>query len=158
PFLAGRHRELTRIPVAGDPERRDLDHGAVEALVGDHQVAAATEDEHRLASRVRGPDGIDEVVLGLGADEGPGRPAQAGRGEVSQPHARRTVARARVSTFLSPDRAVTSTVTRLPSSLPVTTPETSRVAPLSSSGTTTGAENLTPYSVTAAGSPAHSVR
>ena len=38
---------------------------------------------------------------------------------------RRTVACARVSTFVSPDRAVTSTVTWLPSSLPVTTPDTS---------------------------------
>ena len=59
---------------------------------------------------------------------------------------------------MSPDRAVTSTVTWLPSSLPVTTPAISTVAPLSSSGTTTGEENLTPNSVTAPGSPAHSVR
>ena len=40
----------------------------------------------------------------------------------------------------------------------MTVPATSTVAPLSSSGTTTGAENLTPNSATAPGSPAHSVR
>ena len=39
----------------GDPAGGDLEHGAVEALVGHHQVAAAAQDQQRLGSRCRRP-------------------------------------------------------------------------------------------------------
>src|SRR6185369_7721017 len=158
PVLAGRHGQRARSAVPADAARRDLDHGAVEPLVGDDKVAAAAQDQQRLAGHVGGPHRVDELVLGSGPDEAAGWAAEADRGVIRQLHGRRTTACARVSTFASPDRAVMSTATWLPSSLPVTTPAISTWAPLSSSGTTTGVENLTPNSVTAAGSPAQSVR
>jgi hypothetical protein len=55
------------------------------------------------------------------------------------------------------DVAVTASTTRLSSSLSCTVPLTSIVAPRSSSGTTTGAVNLTPNSSTVPKSPAQSV-
>jgi len=70
---------------------------------------------------------------------------------------RRTTARALVSTLVSPDLAVSASTTRLPSSFSSTVPLTSIVAPVSSSGTTTGEENRTPKSTTAAPGPAQSV-
>ena len=38
--------------------------GAVEPLVGDHEVAAAAEHQHRLAGAVGGGDGRDQLGLG----------------------------------------------------------------------------------------------
>ena len=63
-----------------DAPRGDVHHGAGEALVGDHQVAAAAEDKQWLAALIRGPDLGDEfgVVGRLG--EVPGRAAEAQRG------------------------------------------------------------------------------
>jgi len=52
---------------------------------------------------------------------------------------------------------VRASATRLPSSFSSTVPLTSIVAPMSSSGTTTGEENRTPNSTTAAAGPAQSV-
>ena len=67
-----------------------------------------------------------------------------------------TTARALVSTLVPADRAVSAMAT-LPSSFSSTVPLTSIVAPVSSSGTTTGAEKRTPNSVTVAPGPAQSV-
>jgi hypothetical protein len=69
-----------RPPAEAHAPGRDLDDGAVEALVGDHQVAAAAEDQQWLAALVRGPDLSDEfhVVGRLG--EVPGGAAEAQRG------------------------------------------------------------------------------
>src|SRR5262249_36290600 len=72
-------------------------------------------------------------------------------------YGRRTTARALVSPFVSPDRALSASATRFPSSLCSTCPLTLMLAPESSSGTTTGAENLTPNSSTIAFGPAQSV-
>jgi len=76
PVLSGRRGQHARPAVTADAARRDLDHGAVEALVGDDQVAAAAEDQQRLAGRVRGPDRADELVLGAGPDEAAGGAAR----------------------------------------------------------------------------------
>jgi len=69
----------------------------------------------------------------------------------------RTTARDRVSTLSPADRAVSATTTRLSSSFSSMMPLTSMVTKPSSSGTTTGAENRTPNSVMAPGSPDQSV-
>jgi hypothetical protein len=82
PVLAGRHGEHARPAVPADAARGDLDHGAVEPLVGDHQVAAAAEDQHRLAGRVGGPHRLDELLLGAGPGEAAGGPAEADRGVI----------------------------------------------------------------------------
>ena len=42
----------------------DLDDGAGEAGVGDDEVAAAAEHEHRLAGGVGGGHGLDQLRLG----------------------------------------------------------------------------------------------
>src|SRR5205807_2952480 len=55
-----------------------------------------------------------------------------------------TTARALVSTFSPPERATSSTATRLPSSFSATAPVTTSSAPRPSSGTTTGLAKRTP--------------
>ena len=82
PVLSGRHGQQHRLAVrlVADAARGDVHDDAGEALIGDHQVAAAAEDQKWLATLVRGPDLGDEfgVVGRLG--EVPGRAAEAQRG------------------------------------------------------------------------------
>src|SRR5262249_45972604 len=149
-----------------------------EPLVRDDQVAAPTEHQQRLAALVRRPDLGHDLRLGgrldqpasgtaepqggvvrerdLLTDTGAG-PCPARQLGVGHDQGRRTTARARVSTLAPPETAVRLSVTRLPSSFSSTVPLTSIVAPTSSSGTTTGAENRTPNSTSAPASPAQSV-
>jgi hypothetical protein len=61
-----------------------VDDDAREALVGDHDVAAAREDQQRVAGGVGLPDGAEKLVLGRGRHEAPGRAAEAQRRQVGQ--------------------------------------------------------------------------
>src|SRR5580704_485138 len=88
-----------------------------------------------------------------GRDRDPG-PVPVGR---SAGYGSRTTARARVRTLASPERAVSASTTRLPSSFSSIWPLISTVAPASSSGTTTIEENRTPNSTSSARWPAQSV-
>ena len=91
------------LDVGRDAAGRDLDDRAVEAVVGDHEVAAAAEHQHRLAGVVRGVDGLDQ--LGLGRRRAPsarGRAAEPQRGVVARAAASRqarTTALGMPSTF-----------------------------------------------------------
>ena len=75
-------------PVAAlrllDAARRDPHDRPGEPLVGDDDVAAAREDEHRLAGLVGRPHVRDELVLGGGLDEPARRTAQSQRRELAQ--------------------------------------------------------------------------
>src|ERR1039457_502867 len=173
PVLPRRHSH--RHPAArdgvlpADPLGGHVDHRAGEAVVGDHQIASAAEDQQRPGSLVGGADLGDDLLVGPGLDDPAGRPAQPDRGELRESYlltdlchpwpaqARRTTARARVSTLASAERAVSASTARLPSSFSSTRALTSMVAPVSSSGTTTMEENRTPNSSTAPGSPVQSV-
>jgi hypothetical protein len=84
PRLAGLRAQYDRAvgpALELDAARGDADHGAVEALVGHDDVAAAREHEHRLAGGVGLTDGCDEVVVVRGLDEPAGRPAEPQRGQ-----------------------------------------------------------------------------
>ncbi len=63
---------------------RDQDHGPGEAVVGDHQVAAATEHEHTLSGAVGLGDQSDQFVRGGGGVEGLGGASQSERGVVGE--------------------------------------------------------------------------
>ena len=136
----------------------DLQHRPVEALVGDHQVAAAAEDQQRFAAAVGLADRVDHLGLALGHHQPAGRAAQAQGGEPRErdvaalEHAA-TPGRRRPGRGRAPSRrphvAVRSTRTRWSSSFAATLPVTSTVAPSSSSGTGTGRVKRTPYSTTA---------
>jgi uncharacterized membrane protein YfcA len=66
-----------------------VDDRSGEALVGHHEVAAAGQDEHRLAGQVGVADGADELLLGSRLDEAGGGAAEAQRceiGELWHPH------------------------------------------------------------------------
>ena len=52
-----------------DPPRGDLEHEAVDALVGDHQVGAAAEHTHRHAAGGRPADGLGDRRLVRGLDQ-----------------------------------------------------------------------------------------
>ena len=54
-------------------------HGSGKALVGHDQVAAAAEDEHRLAAGIRVAHLGDDLVIGARVDEASGRAANAER-------------------------------------------------------------------------------
>ena len=90
PVLAGLDRDRRRPPQAlarrsADAARRDLHDGAVEAVVGDDEVAAAAEHQHRLAGVVGGRHRVDELGLGGRLDPARGRTAEPQRGPVGQP-------------------------------------------------------------------------
>jgi hypothetical protein len=55
-----------------------------EAVIGDDEVAATTEDEDLLADHVGVPDGVEEREFGCGGDEVPRRAAQAQGGVLGQ--------------------------------------------------------------------------
>ena len=61
PFFARRDGDQPGFAAPVEAAGRHLDHGAVETLVGYDQVAAAAEDQHRLAARVGGADRLDQV-------------------------------------------------------------------------------------------------
>ena len=77
--VASRTRSRDLDAAGGDPH-----DGAVEALVGDHQVAAPAEHEQRLAGGVGVADRGDHVGLGVDLHQSAGRPAEAQRGEVGE--------------------------------------------------------------------------
>ena len=121
-------------------------------------------------ARVGDSNTEDDRQPATAADDPPGRPAHAQRGELGERggggHARkprrrsqasRTTACALPSTVTSCDLATMSTRTVPSSFLAPTTAVISTTAPLSSSGTTTGRVMRTPYSTTAPGSPTQSV-
>src|SRR4029077_1570947 len=79
PALAGRdlHDDATAggvvvLGVGAQPGGPDLDDGALESVVGDHQVAPAAEHEQRLAGLVGTSYGVDQLVLGGRAHPGTG--------------------------------------------------------------------------------------
>ena len=82
PVLAGSDGQLAA--GALDPAGRDLHDQPVEALVRDHDVAAAAEDEHGLAGGIGGADGVHEVGFGVHDHEPASRPAQPQRGALRQ--------------------------------------------------------------------------
>src|SRR5579863_5487335 len=103
-----------------------------------------------------GPGGSAPRGNTAGTGEGGRRPASSIR-RPGRTQGSRTTARALLSTFSPAEVAVSARTTRFPSCFSWTVPLTSMVAPWSSSGTTTGAVNLTPKSSTVAVSPAQSV-
>jgi hypothetical protein len=91
PGLARRdrhHGTAAQVGVDRDATRQDPDDGGVDALVGDDQVAATAHDEHRVATLVGDADGLDEVLLCRGVDDGSGRAPQTDRGQVGEVHER----------------------------------------------------------------------
>src|SRR6266545_3654198 len=163
PVLSGRdvdHRAGTHVRFDLDPAGGDLDHGPAEPVVADEHVAAAGQQEYRFLGGVGVADGGDQVILGGDFDELVGQSTDAQGGEVGQAHMgshwTRTTALARPSTFSSPAIAVMSISAR-PSATLSTLAENVTLAPLSSSGTTTGLVNRTPYSTRSAGSSSQSV-
>ena len=149
PHLSGGDDDVDVLVVRGldaDPLRRDAHDGAAEAVIGDDEVGAAGQEQQGRAHLVRGPDGGDDLVEGLGGDEGVGRPADAHGRERRQLDAvlgrahqsSRATARQRPSTLSSPQVTVSSTVaSRVCSSRDFTTPATAISAP-APCGTTTG--------------------
>ena len=73
------------LDVGRDAAGRDLDDGAGEPLVGDHQVAAAAEHQHRLPRGVGGGDRVDQLLLGRRPHPGAGRSAEPQGGVVGEP-------------------------------------------------------------------------
>ena len=70
--------------LGADPPGGDLDHGAVEALVGDQDVGAAAEDQDRFTPGVTVGDGVDELLFGRRLDEAPRGPAEPEGGVVRE--------------------------------------------------------------------------
>src|SRR4029453_19627656 len=107
-------------------------------------VAAATEQQHRLTALVTGPDGLDQIRLGVHGDEPARRAADPQRGPAGQDGVvldvhTLTAARARPSTFC-PSNSVLMSISAVPSAslTEATTALISSSAPASSSGTGTG--------------------
>ena len=89
PPLAGgdvdRHASASSLSN-GDAAQIDLQHDAVEAFVGDEDVAAAAEDEERLVLRGGPGHGFADLVDAFRADEKPRRTADAEGGERGERH------------------------------------------------------------------------
>ncbi|WP_336275932.1 hypothetical protein [Nocardioides sp. B-3] len=66
------------------PEVATSTTAAVEALVGDHRVGPAAEDEHGRAVGVGRRDRVDQLLLGGGAHPVAGRTAEAKGGVVGE--------------------------------------------------------------------------
>jgi hypothetical protein len=86
PRLAGLDLEQRATVAVGarDPARRDVRDRAGEPLVGHHDVAAAGEDEQRLAAGVGLAHRRHDLVLRGRGDETGGRAAQAQGGELGE--------------------------------------------------------------------------
>ena len=145
------------LPPGARPRVADADDGAVEAGVGDDQVAAAAEHEHRLAGVVGSGDRGVQLGAVVGLD--PLRPGHraAAWSSAAQPLAprsvsSRTTARQTPSTFW-PSLVDGDVDRRRPSSTDLTTPVASTTVPTSSSGTTTGLVNRAPNDLDRGGSP-----
>ena len=156
PALAGGHLHdhpaagrVVAVGVGTTPRGRDLDHGAGEALVGDHEVAAAAQHEHGLAGLVGPAHGVDELVVRRGAHPGAGRTTEPQRRVVAQGAQARTTATGLPST-VSPRQVTVSAIVRSSRQVPAT------VTSVPSSGTTTGLVNFAPSSAIRPGSPSSS--
>jgi len=139
-----------------------VDDGAVEAIVGHHQVRPTAEHQRRVTGSIECKDGVDELLLGAGGGPVPCRAAESKGGVIGQPvhcgllsrsrdvadrggclHVQppcRTSTRVAPSTFWSAQVASMVTVARSPSTA-VTVARNVTVAPVSSSGTRTGLVN-----------------
>jgi hypothetical protein len=53
----------------GDATCRDPDHRTREALVGDDQVRAASDDQQRLVGVVNRANGVDQLISGVDGDQ-----------------------------------------------------------------------------------------
>ena len=122
---------------AADPGRRDLDDGAVEALVGHDEVAATRHQQHRVARLVGRAHGVDELGLGLRAHPAarPGRRAGAWcAARAARPSQEaRTTALGIPSTF-SPWQVTVSLIVVVPSS-PVLASPANSISAAPSAGT-----------------------
>ena len=79
----------TNAPPQGRPRRARPgvaydDHAAGVPLVGDDQVAAAADDQHRGAALVGEPHGLDQRGLVVGLDQLRGRAAEAQRRQLGE--------------------------------------------------------------------------
>lgn len=103
PVHTGGHRHpptTAGISSLGDSLRANDDRGAVESLVGDHQIAAASDQQDRLSTIIGRDDGLDEFRVGLcGQESARGTPHPEG-GAIGEgaAHARATMADARPRT------------------------------------------------------------
>nr|AIA14411.1 hypothetical protein [uncultured bacterium] len=89
PRLAGGdrdHRAATGVGVDHDAARQHADDGSRHTLVGHHQVAAAGDDEDRVAGLVGDPDGVEQLLLGGRVDHGPGGATEAQRRQLGEVH------------------------------------------------------------------------
>ena len=91
PVLARRDRDhdsaaggVVVLGVRADPGGGDLDHGAVEALVGHDHVAPATEHQDGVTGLVGSAYRVDQCGLGLGAHPRPRWSTEPERGVVAQ--------------------------------------------------------------------------
>ena len=74
--------------VHGDAARPDQDDGAVEPGVGDDEVAAAADDQDRIAGLIGDAHRVEKVSLGRDLEHGPGRPAEPQRRQLGEVHGR----------------------------------------------------------------------
>ena len=70
--------------LGANPSGGDLDPGAGEALVGDQNIGAATEEQDRFTPGVTVGDGVDELLFGRRLDEAPRGPAEPEGGVVRE--------------------------------------------------------------------------
>ncbi len=87
PDLAGGDRDegaAAGVPGHRHAAGRDPHDGAVEALVGDDEVAAAGDEQDRRAGLVAGADGVDELVGGRRLHPGAGGPAETQGGVLGE--------------------------------------------------------------------------
>ncbi len=92
PRLAGGdrdHRTAAGIGVDRDAAGQHPDDGAVESLVGDDEVAATGDQQHRIGGLVGDPYGVDQLGLGRGFENCLGRTTQTQRRQVGQVHGAR---------------------------------------------------------------------
>ena len=137
PHLTGGDGHLDLVAVCAldaHPLGRDAHHGAAEALVRDDEVGPTGQEQKGAARLVSDAHGPDDLVGGLGSDQGVGRTAHTHggqrrqRGAVLGAHHQSswTTARQRPRTLSPPEVTVSSTVACLVSaSSLVTTPSTS---------------------------------
>ncbi len=82
PRLAG--GDVQEVAVALDAGGEHADHGPREAGVGHDEVAAARHEEHRLAGRVGGAHGLDELLVAARLDGARGGAAEAQRRQLGE--------------------------------------------------------------------------
>ena len=119
-------RPRTGVDAHVDAARAHEQHIAREAAVVDDDVGAAAQDEQEGAGAVGRAYGVDDLRLGLGGAQSPGRSADLQRREVGEGrgHASWTIATALPRTFWSACVAVSVTFTRRSSSSSVISPDT----------------------------------